>query len=57
LTFSFVNPKYVSPNTVRSQAKEQHGGRYTARKAATALREEKEEVLAPQYGDLDDTFK
>lgn len=52
----YANPKYVSPNAQRSEAKAVHGSKYAARKEAQAYRKEKDEVLAPQPDELADTF-
>jgi len=52
----YLNSKYVSPNTTRSDAKKVKGNRYADRKESEASRKEKEETFAPQLDDLADTF-
>jgi hypothetical protein len=51
-----MNPKYVSPNTIRQELKSTKGNKYAARKEAVAFRKEKEEVFKPQLDELADTF-
>eukprot|EP00615_Pteridomonas_danica_P011601 CAMPEP_0114366744 /NCGR_PEP_ID=MMETSP0101-20121206/29524_1 /TAXON_ID=38822 ORGANISM="Pteridomonas danica, Strain PT" /NCGR_SAMPLE_ID=MMETSP0101 /ASSEMBLY_ACC=CAM_ASM_000211 /LENGTH=165 /DNA_ID=CAMNT_0001515995 /DNA_START=1 /DNA_END=498 /DNA_ORIENTATION=+ len=52
----YVNPKYVSPNTIRHDLKANKGSKYAARKEAVAFRKEKEAVFKPQLDDLANTF-
>jgi ribosome biogenesis protein BRX1 len=52
----YLNPKYISPNTIRQANKANKGNKYQARKDAVSFRKEKEEVFKPQLDELADTF-
>ena len=52
----YTNPKYMSPNAVRAEAKAAKGSKYVQRKEAESFRKEKEEALAPPVDDLAGTF-
>lgn len=52
----YANPRYVSPNFARSDARRKIGNKYSARKAAMQFREEKEEVLTLPPDEMATTF-